>query len=108
MKLSIICGNIQGLYHDYNLTKVNAIYDLACINNASLICLTESHLSEKINDIEITNNGWTVLRTDHTNRLGGGVGNLLKSDFLVSNKLSYSNSYCDILCIYIKSNLYIA
>ena len=72
-------GNIQGLYHDYNLTKVNSIYDLATINNVSLICLTESHLCEKINDFEIAKDGWNILRSDCSNRLGGGVINILKS-----------------------------
>ena len=29
--------------------------------------------------------------------------NIIKSDFLVNSNLSYSNSYCEILCLHIKS-----
>ena len=90
------------MFHDYNLTKVSTLYDLAKANNASMICLTESHLYDRINDFEISSDGWTILRSDRSNRLGGGVVNMIKSEFLINSKFSYSNSYCETLCVHIK------
>ena len=52
-------------------------------------------------DHEINSDGWQLYRGDRKNRLCGGVVIYIREEFLVSNKLSYSTTYCDIVGIYI-------
>ena len=71
--------------------------------NASIICLTETHLNEKVLDDEILKEGWNIARCDRTKRQCGGVLCFVKNELPIGEKFSYSTSVCEILGIYLPS-----
>ena len=63
--------------------------------------MTESHLNEYISNNEIDIKDWTVHRSDRSKRIGGGILSYVKNHLIVSDKIVFSNSYCEILGFYI-------
>ena len=51
------------------LRATNGVYD----KDASVICLSESHLSKNIDDKNINIDGYMIFRNDRNGRSGGGV-----------------------------------
>ena len=62
---------------------------------------TESHLKDRIDDNEISINGYVSVRSDRKIREGGGVITYVKDHLTVSCELSESDAMNDLLCIYI-------
>ena len=97
---SIIQGNVRGL-GSYDRHKILTLARLAVDYNSVAIALTESHLSSEIEDSEINIEGWSLFRGDRSNRNCGGSIIYIKEGLPVSNKLSFSNDYCDISALYL-------
>ena len=71
-------------------------------NNAFLISLTESWLSEGVMDAEIYLNGFSAIRSDRCDREGGGVITYIKDNFTASHELTMSDSISELLCVFIQ------
>ena len=69
------------------------------MNNSVIISLTESHLSDRILDSEVQLDGWTHIRSDGTNRSGGGVITYVKDHLITSIERKFSDSMTEILCV---------
>ena len=65
------------------------------------MCITESHLCPEILDSEIHIKNWISHRSDTINREKGGVVIYTKENILTTNHFEFSNSYCDILGLYL-------
>ena len=91
--------NVRGLLPANNPNKVNWIMDIGNMNKAFMMCLTETHLKKKINDNELINPEWNIIRADRTRRMNGGVAIYYKSSLLIDHNkiLSYSNSFCEVV-----------
>ena len=98
---SIIFSNIRGLFNMSDLTKPSILLDFADIKNANIINLVETHLFEKVVNSELTNDNWSIYRTDRKNRIGGGIAIYVRNIFSVTSVLSYSTSSCEITGVYI-------
>ncbi|KAG0727745.1 hypothetical protein GWK47_034003 [Chionoecetes opilio] len=99
-----LMGNIQGLYPKSNRNKVPFLSDLAHKEDLAFLALTESHPSEKVNDVEIQLQNYTVFRTDRKDRSHGGTITYVRND-LASNTetlLSYSSGQAEVLLLHIK------
>ena len=81
--------------------KIEYVRDLAISENSFIISLTESHLNDKIQDHEVHIEGWNSLRSDRTNRQGGGVITYIKDFITTSHDLVYSDSTTEAICVYI-------
>ena len=102
----MIFGNIRGLYPENNLTKIEVLKDLSNYYDANMIIITESHLNEYISSEELYINDWSLHRADRAHRIGGGVAIYVKNDILLTDKFTFSNSYCEIVGFYLpKLNL---
>ena len=97
----MIYCNIRGLYNFSDLTKPNILYDLSSVHNVDIMCLTETHLNDKISDNELLRQGWEIFRSDRKDRIMGGSAILLKSDYIVTDRMTLSNSFCDTIGIFI-------
>ena len=75
---------------------------LATTKNAFLITLTESWLGEGVLDSEVYIKDFSISRADRANREGGGVIAYVRDNLTVSHELSFSDSICELLCIYIQ------
>ena len=75
--------------------------DLAKQNNAFMICVVETKLTDNVSNSEITSQGWNIFRSDRKNRLGGGVAIFVKEEYPVSDTLSHSTNTCDTICVYL-------
>jgi len=106
-KLSLIFGNIRGLFPENNLTKINILNDMTRYYDANMIIVTESHLNEYISSKELNISDWTLHRADRTNGFGGRVAIYLKNDIIFTDKFTFSNDYCEIIGIYIPKQNYI-
>ena len=98
---SMISANIRGLNPGMKYSKIEYLNDLANDKNAIIMAITESHLSEGILDSEISIKGWAHVRADRDNWIGGGVIVYVKDDYTISSEISFSNSVCETVCIYI-------
>ena len=65
---NIFCMNVRGLIPSNNPTKISYLYDVAKLNNVAWICLTETHLKKNIDDSELINDDWSIVRADRTKR----------------------------------------
>ena len=97
----MISANIRGLNPGMKYSKIEYLNDLANDKNAIIMAITESHLSEGILDSEISIKGWAHVRADRDNQIGGGVIVYVKDDYTISSEISFSNSVCETVCIYI-------
>ena len=99
---SILLMNIRGLYSNNNTEKINALYDMAIDSNAFMICLTETHLKKSINNSEITNRFWSIIRADRINRICGGAAVAYRTQLDVdhNNIITFSNGHCEMVCVY--------
>lgn len=98
---SIIHGNIRGILNG-NLHKLCTIKDIAIERNSFMINLTESHLNPSTDLIESEIKGWEQVRCDSKQRLGGGVICYVKETLPISNCMTFSNGYCEIVCFLIE------
>ena len=98
---NILFCNVQGLYNHIDLTKPKILMDMALFNDAFCICLCETHLNDNIIDSELTNEGWTIVRSDRKGRICGGTAIYINENVPISEKFVYSNSVCDAVGIYI-------
>ena len=99
--LSVIAGNIRGLNPGQSYSKIEYLSDLSKTNNSVIVTLTESHLSDKIDDSEVKIEGWSLIRSDRKNRAGGGVISYIKDHLTISNDKKFSDSMTEVLCVYI-------
>ena len=67
-KLTVMLLNSRSLRN-----KNTGVSQLVHQHNPDVICLNETWLDSTISDIEIAISGYSVLRNDHQNQLGGGV-----------------------------------
>ena len=65
------------------------------------MCLTESHLSPNIQESEVYIEGWQTIRSDRSNRQGGGVIVYINDHMAPSFELSHDNDTCNIVNVYI-------
>ena len=101
----MIVGNIAGLCSQSRGLKLGMIKELAIEENAQIISLTESHLSDDFHEAEVTIEGYNVFRKDRTNnRRRGGVITYLKSNLAITAQELTSGSIglIEYQCIYIK------
>ena len=96
---SIIQGNVRGL-SSYDRTKVLSLGRYAEIYNSIVIALTETHLSEDIEDNEIDIKGWSLFRSDRKSRKCGGTILYVKEGIPVTEESGFSNSYCEIIATF--------
>ena len=54
-------------------SKVDEIQQIAELNNANAICITETWLSPNVSDPAVSIPGYNLFRKDRTNKTGGGV-----------------------------------
>ena len=66
----MITGNIRNLKPGLRNNKIEYIEMMAKNNNAFLISLTESWLSEGVMDAEIYLNGFSAIRSDRCDKRG--------------------------------------
>ena len=69
------------------------------LNHSLGIGLTETWLSEDIENAEIQIEDYSIYRADRSHRSRGGVAAYLRSDLLCKTAFSYSNSVCEALLI---------
>ena len=84
--------------HSQNKSKIQLIRDLCC-ESTQFIGLCETFLHDAISDSEIQMKDFSIYRTDHANRLGGGVCFYVKKSISCETLLSYSNSTCELLIL---------
>ena len=82
-----------------NRTKVETVSDMLELNHSLGIGLTETWLSEDIENAEIQIEDYSIYRADRSHRSRGGVAAYLRSDLLCKTAFSYSNSVCEALLI---------
>ena len=65
--------NIQGLLSNTRRGKATFLNDLGLQRNAKFICLTETWLTEDVDDPELTHDtpGYNILRCDRSGRAHG-------------------------------------
>ena len=68
-----------------------------------MIALTETHLSEDIEDNEIDIKGWSLFRSDRKSRKCGGTILYVKEGIPVTEESGFSNSYCEIIATFLPS-----
>ena len=68
-----------------------------------MIALTETHLSEAIEDNEIDIKGWSLFRSDRKSRKCGGTILYVKEGIPVTEESGFSNSYCEIIATFLPS-----
>ena len=100
-KLSLIFGNIRGIFPASDKSKISQLDYLSRENNSIVIALTESHLNSDILDSEVNMDGWAVVRSDRVARSHGGVINYVRDDIPYSDELIFSNTVCEVLGIYL-------
>ena len=77
--------------------------DIAAEKKCFLICITESHLNDYISLNETEINGYEQVRSDRKKRMGGGVICFVNDSIPITNSLSYSNGYCELVCLNLSS-----
>ena len=101
----VLFGNITGLIARHDKAKLKILNEEASTENAILIALTESHLTEFHLDSETQLNGYTCYRTDRASgRKKGGVITYVQNSFsaYVEVLAVGSNSYVEYHMLYIK------
>jgi len=85
--------------------KMQAISDhlLESKRKVPFFALTETHLKSYHYDAEAHVEGYNVFRADRTKRKQGGAALYVLKDISVTKSFSHSNSYCETVGIYIKS-----
>ena len=76
---------MRGIAPGLRGNKIDYLKNLSVINNSDIIAVTESHLSDSVDDCEIFIPGWSTFRSDRENRVGGGVLTYIKETLTVSN-----------------------
>ena len=95
--------NIAGLSTHRFRGKTKLLTEIAQSDNAVIISLTESHLTENIREAEINIPHYTHFRTDRCNqRKKGGVVTYVMSHFETEVLFSESNSYTEAQILYIR------
>ena len=84
-------------------SKIQTLARLASIHNSVAIALTETHISDEIEDSEINIDGWSHFRGDRLNRKCGGTIIYVREGLTVSNETSYSNEYCDMSGVFVSN-----
>ena len=77
---------------------------LASENEAEVIFVTETHLSNNISDSEINLPGWGLARGDRLIRQSGGSMIFYRDQLTALHESSFSNSYVDVSMIYTPIN----
>ena len=65
------------------------------------MCLTESHLSPNIQESEVYLEGWQTIRSDRSNRQGGGVIVYINDHMAPLFEYTYENDTCNLVNVYI-------
>ena len=81
-----------------NKSKVNYFSELHC-NNLMFIALCETYLTNDILDAEVDIPGFSIVRCDRLDRIGGGVCIYVRESLLFEKCLNFSNSVCELLII---------
>ena len=71
--------------------KPSILYDLAYSKDVFTIGFCESYLNDNVTDTEVLKEGWNVTKGDQVKRMCGGAVILTREEFLIADKLSYSN-----------------
>ena len=72
--INLLFGNIRGLMPlCRKRSKIEFLSDIASISNNKMIILSESHLSDKIKDCEISIDNYVSHRCDRKDGTHGGV-----------------------------------
>ena len=98
----ILFMNIYGLYSQSNRTKVAKLRDMAIGMNAWAIVLTETWLSPKICDSEVSIEGFNLFRSDRDTRHNGGTCIYLKEELAAVSCLQYSNTVVEGLVLKVR------
>ena len=95
--------NIAGLSTHRFKGKTKLLSEVAQNDNAIIISLTESHLTEDIREAEIHIPKYNHFRTDRSNhRKKGGVVTYVLNNFITEVLFSESNSYTEAHVLYIR------
>ena len=100
--------NIQGINPKVNKQKLKlTLLEESVITNEHILpffVLTESHLSDKIFDAEVSIKDYNIIRADREIRNQGGVALYHHYLFTMDDTETYSNSYCECAMAYNKKN----
>ena len=99
---TLLFGNIRGLIPKTNRCKIDVISDMAYINDSAVIALTESHLSDEINNGEIGIDGYESHRCDRTHKSHGGVIMYTKKCYKTVKVLESAENQCEVLGVIIQ------
>ena len=104
MRNAIITGNIQGLYPKNKQYKIERMREMAIMNDALIISLTESHLNDDILDAEIKIDGFYAIRQDRASSPKGGIITYIKDSVSTTAKVvaTGSKGHIEYLCIYFR------
>ena len=79
-----------------SLKLTTSISELHC-DNLMFIALCETYLTNDILDAEVDIPGFSIVRCDRLDRIGGGVCIYVRESLLFEKCLSFSNSVCELL-----------
>jgi hypothetical protein len=100
--MSVISVNIRGLNSNCDKTKPQQLSDLATIENAVVIAVTESWLSEEQVDAEVKISGFNLFRADRVDRTRGGACIYVREDLVAVPILTFSNGTVEALALKIR------
>lgn len=84
--------------------RLDEIYlDLCCLHNFDVICVSESHLSSEVPDIDINLPSYNVFRRDR-NRHGGGVMIYVRDHFTCNRRTDLESDSIEMLWVELKLN----
>jgi hypothetical protein len=94
--------NIRGLNINCNKTKPKQLGDLATVENAAMIALTETWLNNDHEDAEVAIPGFNIHRSDREDRTRGGVAIYVRDDLVALPIFKYSNGIVEALALKIR------
>ena len=88
----------------YNRTKLSYVKDMAMEGNSAFIAMTETHLSENVENAEVNIPGYMIYRADRASpRSHGGCMVYVRNDLATQLVTSHSNGFCETLIVKIKT-----
>ena len=91
--------NTQGLYTNTRKDKLETIKDMLTDRNGVFFAITETWLNDKIDNSEISIEGYNLFRCDRSQRANGGSALYIKGNLCTKEVLNISNSFCEAIVV---------